>query len=619
MSNLLAVKGPNIGLKYSLGDVTTIGRAEDNTVHVPDPNVSRYHCKIVRKGMSFRIEDVNSRNGILVNGTPATAKTLLRNDQIAVGPSVFLFNPDCDLKNTRFSDRRVHFASPTDETLVRLPSSGPVEAIDAATTADSQNRTNMVALVCHLADLFASSAALPLPEALERILQTLLGIFGAHRGCLLIWDTVSGEFVPMVTLAEEEEFTLSQNVIRSVMEEKRAVLVATPSRDPATQNALCVPLLRESEIRGLLYMELASEQDLLLADVRLVQAVADLTQSAVESVQTRDRLERRASRNADLDDGPVGRSREFKNAMELAHKVAASDTTVLLAGETGTGKEVFAHEIHRLGKRRDFPFVAVNCAAIPEGLIESELFGHERGSFTGADRMRRGLIETAHGGTLFLDEVGEMPLSTQTKLLRFLQERAITRVGGHRPISVDVRIVAASNADLRAAIEQKRFREDLWYRLNVFAIELPPLRERREDIQPLAERFLRQSSHRVANAIVGLSQDAVRILENYDWPGNIRELQNAVERAAILCDDGVLRPEHFHFGACPSDESNVAAREEQPTEVTALAEAERLCILGALRASGWNQVQAARQLRIHRNTLRKKIADYGLRPVEPRV
>lgn len=243
----------------------------------------------------------------------------------------------------------------------------------------------------------------------------------------------------------------------------------------------------------------------------------------------------------------IGDSPAMQQVGQQLQRVATTDTTVLLLGESGTGKELFARAIHHLGQRRQAPFVAVNCAAIPETLVENELFGHEKGAFTGADGRQVGKFELARGGTLFLDEIGELPLTVQAKFLRALESRTITRIGGAQEIGVDVRIVAATNRDLAAAVAAKTFREDLFYRLAVFTLEIPPLRERREDIPALAAHFAEKYGREIRRRRVTLSPAALKALQSYDFPGNVRELENCIERACILCEGTTLEPEDLRL------------------------------------------------------------------------
>ncbi len=301
----------------------------------------------------------------------------------------------------------------------------------------------------------------------------------------------------------------------------------------------------------------------------------------------------------------VGVSEAFRQAMAKAEAVGPTSTTVLVTGETGTGKELMARAIHELSARRDKPFVRVNCAALPMGLVESELFGHERGAFTGADQRRPGRFELANGGTLFLDEIGEMPLEAQAKLLRVLEDGLVDRVGGTRPVPVDVRIVAATNSDLAGAVQDGRFRPDLYYRLHVFPIVLPPLRDRREDIPLLSRHFLESYRIKLKRPVLELHPDSMALLAGYVWPGNVRELQNVIERAVILARSPVVT----------IDPQSLAAAQTAPESTANLVEMERRHILRVLEASHWRiygTYGAAAQLGMNPSTLRSRMKKLGL-------
>jgi transcriptional regulator with GAF, ATPase, and Fis domain len=313
----------------------------------------------------------------------------------------------------------------------------------------------------------------------------------------------------------------------------------------------------------------------------------------------------------------IGASAALRRVRALCHKVAATDMTVLLCGETGSGKEVAAREIHAASPRRAKPFIAVNCAALSEHLVESELFGHEKGAFTGATGQKPGRFELADGGTLFLDEIGEMPAPLQAKLLRAVEERACVRVGGTRPVSFDVRLIAATNRDLKREAEAGRFRQDLYYRLSVFPIELPPLRLRVEDVRPLAEHFLGRIAPSLGAAAAagppGVSEAAVTCLTAYHWPGNIRELRNVIERGALLAGGQPIAPEHLP----PEIAAAAASAATAPPGAGAaggsrLEDQERSLLVEALEQSGWNQSAAARRLRITRDCCRSRMKKYGL-------
>lgn len=304
----------------------------------------------------------------------------------------------------------------------------------------------------------------------------------------------------------------------------------------------------------------------------------------------------------------VGKSVAFQHVIALAREVASTPTTVLITGETGTGKELIAQAIHDWSPRQAKPLVRVNCAAFPAGLVESELFGHERGAFTGADRAREGRFELAHGGTLFLDEIGEMPLETQAKLLRVLQDGMVDRLGGKQPVRVDVRVIAATNRDLAAGVKHGTFRADLFYRLNVFPIALPPLRNRPEDIPVLTRHFLKQYGVKLHRSCTDIDQDSLERLLRYTWPGNVRELENVIERAMILSHEPVLRIDEQLLG---SQDASVAA-----SPPAGLKDFERQHILQTLTLTNWHiegPDGAAARLGIPPSTLRSRLKQYGLK------
>jgi two-component system response regulator FlrC len=295
---------------------------------------------------------------------------------------------------------------------------------------------------------------------------------------------------------------------------------------------------------------------------------------------------------------------KMQAALELGRSVAPTDATVLITGETGTGKELMARAIHHWSPRAGQSFVAVSCAALAESLLESELFGHEKGAFTGAVVQRRGRFELAHGGTLFLDEVGEMTHALQSKLLRVLQEGTFERVGGTKTVTVDVRVITATNRDLQRLVAERVFREDLYYRLSVFPILLPPLRERPADILPLADHVLRQASRRVGKRIVGFAGEVPALLQGYAWPGNIRELQNVIERAVILCGEERITPAHLHLP--------LSSPALSPGAPKTLRELEREAILAALVTHAGNRRKAADQLGVGLRTLYTRLREYGI-------
>jgi two-component system response regulator AtoC len=321
------------------------------------------------------------------------------------------------------------------------------------------------------------------------------------------------------------------------------------------------------------------------------------------------RLEEELSSLRSANGSIVGTSESMRAVIEVARKVAPHPSTVLLTGESGTGKELVARLIHQESSRANGPFVAVNCGAIPEALLESELFGHEKGAFTSASREKAGLFEEAHEGTLFLDEIGELPVALQVKLLRALQEGEIRRVGATTPRPVDVRVVAATNRDLQADVASGRFRADLFYRINVVAIALPPLRSRPEDIPDLVQHFMARGAARLGTPASGISPSAMRVLAEHSWPGNVRELENAIERALVLSEGGRIEVSHLPNLAAPRDDT---ASDDTLSIKIKTSELERSLIQRALERTRGNRTHAARLLELSHRALLYKIREYGL-------
>ena len=308
-------------------------------------------------------------------------------------------------------------------------------------------------------------------------------------------------------------------------------------------------------------------------------------------------------------DGIISESSEMSKVLNVAGRVADSNASVLITGETGTGKELIARSIHFSGSRSDKPFVAVNCAALPDNLLESELFGHEKGAFTGADRQRKGRFETADGGTLFIDEVGEIPLSLQVKLLRVLQEKTFERIGSNNPLQANARIVAATNRDLEAMIREGAFRQDLFYRLNVVSIKIPPLRDRREDIPPLIEVFVRRFASENNKRIAGISKEAMDALMKYSYPGNVRELENIIERAVILSEDTVIYADNLPLSLQTPVLSTTVTQKSLPAKLDTI---EYEMIIDALSSQKGHISNAAEKLGLTRRVLSLKMQQFGI-------
>jgi transcriptional regulator with GAF, ATPase, and Fis domain len=374
-------------------------------------------------------------------------------------------------------------------------------------------------------------------------------------------------------------------------------------------------MLAEKRVIGVLYLESSQGEGVFAQqDLELLASIAGLGVVGVENARQFERLSNenlRLRAEVSLTHDMVGRSAKMREVYQIVERVAASDSTVLIYGESGTGKELAARAIHKNSSRKDQPFVALNCAALTETLLESELFGHEKGAFTSAVNLKKGFLEVAEGGTIFLDEIGELSPILQAKLLRVLQEREFTRVGGTRSIKIDVRFLAATNRDLQKGVREERFRSDLFHRLNVISLTLPPLRERAEDVGELAEHFVVRYAKKCNRKVTGITEAALECLRRYEWPGNIRELENAMERAVVIGSSEKIMPEDLPESVQESGQeaTNVPAKYHE-----AIRNLKKQMILGALEQSGGNMTEAAKQLGVHANYLHRLMTNLELRP-----
>ena len=460
-----------------------------------------------------------------------------------------------------------------------------------------------------------------------QILELLARDHGARRAALLLLEEGAEGGAPALrvegifdTTPEERPAggPLPDDLVRRVMVEARPLVAGLEAGRPT----LAAPLMDGARSVGVLWVELAPDRagmfqrtlqwlELLaglLAQALWIRRLLDLEREHLR--EENDHLRRELQERYDFPN-LVGTSAAMREVYEQIAQVAVTDTTVLIRGESGTGKELIAHAIHYHSPRARGPFIRVNCAALPESLIESELFGHERGAFTGALARKRGRFERAHGGTIFLDEVGELSPATQVKLLRVLQERTLERVGGHETLAVDVRVIAATNADLEALMRQGRVREDLYYRLNVFAIFVPPLRDRKADIMLLADHFVQRFATEQRKRVRRISTPAIDMLMSYHWPGNVRELENAIERAVVVCRDGVIHAHHLPPSLQTAEATGTAADGSLGALVATF---ERDLIQDALKTTRGNRAAAARLLKTTERILGYKVRKYGIDP-----
>jgi len=473
------------------------------------------------------------------------------------------------------------------------------------------------------------NASLDMDEVLQAIAQKAAAVLRSEASSVLLLDKRRNRLVFRAAVGDRgaaligEEFDASLGIAGDVASTGKATIVPNVRESKEffrgidaksafqTHGLIAAPMVWRGRIVGVVeVLNKIGEGVFGEDDLTLLQVFANLAANAARNAAAHETVvkENRGLRQSLRVQSPIiGNSAALRQVTDLVNRVAGSNATVLLLGETGTGKELTARQIHNASPRKDRPFIAINCAALPETLLESELFGHEKGAFTGAHAEKMGRFELAEGGALFLDEIGDISLSTQVKLLRVLQEKEIVRVGGTKTISTDARIIAATNRDLREAVEKGTVREDLYYRLNVFPIELPPLRQRREDIPLLVEHFVNVGAEQLACPKPVVGDDAMALLAGYNWPGNIRELQNVMERAVLLADGNTMAAGHLPreiVGDQPLSQNTDA---ESP-----LRGYEKAMIVKSLRESGWNQSKAARALGISRDNLRYRIKKYGI-------
>ena len=500
--------------------------------------------------------------------------------------------------------------------------------------------------------LFEISKKLSETLDLKRVLKPVLEMMAEHmemmRGTLTILNRKRGEIIieEAYGLKPEEQakgkYRMGEGITGKVIDTGQPAIIPRISDEPLFLDRtgsrkglnkgditfICVPIKIGSEVIGALSVDrLFNEKVSFKEDVRLLTIIASSISSAVRLRQhAQEELEKMREENQRLQDelktryrpkAIVGNSKIMQTVYTLIDKVCRTTTTVLILGESGVGKERVAQAIHYNSNRADKPFVKINCAALPESLIESELFGHEKGAFTGAMSARKGRFEMADKGTIFLDEIGDLPLSVQTKLLRVLQEKEFERIGGNATIKVNVRIITATNRDLDLLMQEGKFREDLYYRLNIFPVVVPPLRERKTDIMLLTDHFVEKYGREHGKQIVRISTPATDMLVNYHWPGNVRELENCIERAIILCTDGVIQsyhlPPNLQRSETPGTDETRSGFKETMVNV------EREIIIDELKRSRGNMAKAARALGITERIMGLRVAKFGIDPAQFRL
>jgi transcriptional regulator with GAF, ATPase, and Fis domain len=618
-ARLVAIAGPLTGQVLPLNDeLVSVGRDTTNDISLSDLALSRLHCTIETCDGVWRIRDRRSSNGTFVNGTQVTDHELSDRDRITLGDSVFLFVVDpAGSSAPPVTDR-----SPEPVTLLHLDDAAYLRS-EADRTSGSRAERDLRTLVrisakinsvrleddlyCDLLDLLADAIPADQIAAISITADTELAIAASRHA-------PDAPPMPVSNTIVRQAIRERAGLLNFDLASSAAGLAAESVATAGWQSILCVPMLVRERALGALYLTASASDAFDEGHLQLLTATANVAAVALDNVRQMAWLESEKDRlQAALESdqgGLVGRSAAMQRIYALIGKVARSDATVMITGETGTGKELVARAIHLNSDRAKRPFVAINCAALTDTLLESELFGHERGAFTGAVAQKKGKLEVAAGGTVFLDEIGELAPALQSKLLRALQEREIERVGGTRPVHVDIRLISATNRNLAEEVAAGRFRRDLFHRLNVVPIDVPPLRERRDDIAPLACHFLTRFARKASRPVRDFSPGALKYLTAYDWPGNVRELENTIERAIVLGSSDSILLEDL-------PEPLLERAPVRPSEAArfhgAVREAKVRVIVEAFREAGRSYTGAARLLGLHPNYLHRLIRNLDLR------
>jgi DNA-binding NtrC family response regulator len=660
MPKFIVMQGEQPGSEIPFeGNRLVFGRTDDCDVVLPDPNVSRRHAHAVVLNGMVAMVDLGSSNGTLVNGIPISRTFLMDGDQVTLGGTLLQFIEDLEQSDEVGSVRPHAMRGAVSHNLApkinrEVGEDGQPEPLSHTklfSPVDDDVKIDVLKdIYLKLKSLYRIfmevAQAGSLKEMFEALGRGVTLSTGIERTVFFLnaeksgggWDRYfvhgsvrlsdeeldSAEFKPLL----EQASTSRKAVLATLTEDGRCTIGA------ADANALVVPLIKAGKVAAIIYADCpASKAVLSREDVDFVTTLAlqvTVRLNQFEQVQQLARENRELRRAADEDFAVVVHNEKMKQLMSVAERVASTDSTALITGESGTGKELIARTIHRFSTRGNKPLVAVNCAALPETLLESELFGHEKGAFTGAVEKRVGKFELADGGTLFLDEIGDISAGAQAKLLRVLQEGELQRVGGNKNIKVDVRLIAATNKNLLEEVQKGTFRNDLYYRLRVIELNIPTLRERPDDIPALAEFFFKQLRQRINTPVKRIGDSAMQALASYPWPGNVRELRNVIERGLVFAFGDELLVEHlppeFNGGAIstftpvPGSPAGMigtgagagAGMAPPAHEPVPLAEMEKRHIQYVLSFVKGNKLKAAGLLGISRTTLYEKLKQYEL-------
>lgn len=643
------------------GQVTTIGRAPTNRIVIRDEVCSRNHCEIFQSESKWTLRDLGSRNGTIIDGVRVNGDWEMQEEElIQIGSYELGFTYDLAKPFPQFAgpDGVDEDTATSIDLVFDHPGGDPEPAIlhrarrsryHSDQSVDTGPREGSGR---ELAKLYRIALDMGAAEDSKRLSEIVLtGLFsGTHAdiGAILLFPKPDEEELQPAQLqviayqskGDHPYQKVADHLSRVVLENREAVLARDVSDDSRlagrdslgeilAKSVICAPVQVEGKALGLIHLYSTSPDSPVDAeDLEFTLAVADQFAVAIENLKVKESLAVGLARVQDenqtlrrqlkIESDLIGDSPTMQLLRENIARIAPTDAMTLVRGESGVGKELVARAIHFSSPRRDNPFVCMNCAALSESLLESELFGHEKGSFTGATQRKMGKFEQASTGTLFLDEVGEMSPAIQAKFLRVLEGHPFERVGGGKPIHVDVRVVAATNRDLESAVEEGTFRKDLYFRLHVVEMRIDPLREHRSDIPLLADYFLERFARKTNRPVKRFTPAALDILMTYEWPGNIRELQNAVERAVILCGGDSVTPDDIQLsGLGASRQAFESASGPAGYREVSLEILEQEHILATLERTNWNKSKAAQILGIERSTLDRKLKRYHVKRPSP--
>jgi transcriptional regulator with GAF, ATPase, and Fis domain len=579
--------------------LTGVGRAPDNLVVLHDKAVLPHHAQILRDGSTWVLSSLDRSAVLIVNGKDRRHYSLSDGDLLLLGGTELTFSDD---------------APATDFVPAPLREVPSTEAFDA--------RLQKIGM-------FAEKLLLGMavPEIFKTLLDSVIALCGASKGFLI---HINGDqlHIPAARNVDRVDVgsdrnQVSDSVIARVLKERRPLIISDALNDTILgqsrsvmdlklSSVMCVPLMARDQLIGILYVgnegleRLFVEQDLELLKIFAAQAALILHNALLmnELRLENEDLAREVAAGTGLGGSMIGNSSKMIDVFRIIEKVAPTDISILITGETGTGKELVAREVHLRSNRRDAPFVSINCGAIPENLLESELFGHKKGSFTGAISDKQGKFENANGGTLFLDEIGEMPMNLQVKLLRVLQEREIERVGEGKPRPIDIRVLSATNKELAEEISAGRFREDLYYRLNEVHVALPPLRDRDDDIAMIAHHLQKRFSKIYPGKAHGFTPDALEAMRFYVWPGNIRQMENRIKKALVMSDGPLLTPDDLGFEGEADPEKRWIPLNDAKESF------QQRYIKECLEAHEWNKAATARALDVDPRTIFRYIEKF---------